>query len=102
MVDWFSEATGVDCGCDARKEKLNKLMPYGKVECLTQGEYDWLTTFYAENPRTLNSDQQKQIATIHARVFNHVVFVPCTCSPKKWMAYMNELRAVWVEYDRAK
>ena len=102
VVDWFSEATGVDCGCDARKEKLNKLMPYGKVECLTQDEYDWLTTFYAENPRTLSSDQQKQIAAIHARIFNHVMFVPCTCSPKKWMAYINELRVVWLEYERAK
>jgi hypothetical protein len=35
-VDWFSEATGVDCGCDARKEKLNKLFRYRKPECLTQ------------------------------------------------------------------
>jgi len=102
VVDWFSEATGVDCGCDARKEKLNKIMPYGKVECLTRDEYDWLTTFYAENPRTLNADQKKQIAAIHARIFNHVMFVPCTCSPKKWMAYINELRAVWLEYERAK
>ena len=30
------------------------------------------------------------------------MFVPCTCSPKKWMAYINELRAVWLEYERAK
>jgi hypothetical protein len=36
-VDWFSEATGVDCGCDARKEKLNKLFRYRKPECLTRG-----------------------------------------------------------------
>jgi|TARA_R110001592_G_scaffold12397_1_gene59188 hypothetical protein len=28
IVDKVSEVTGTDCGCDNRKEKLNKLVPY--------------------------------------------------------------------------
>lgn len=28
VVDTISNATGKDCGCKARKEKLNKLVPY--------------------------------------------------------------------------
>ena len=28
IVDKISKATGKDCGCGARKEKLNKAMPY--------------------------------------------------------------------------
>jgi hypothetical protein len=28
IVDKIAKATGKDCGCGARKEKLNKAMPY--------------------------------------------------------------------------
>jgi hypothetical protein len=28
VVDAVSEATGKDCGCKARKDKLNKMFPY--------------------------------------------------------------------------
>lgn len=28
-VDYVSEKTGIDCGCSARKNKLNKLIKYG-------------------------------------------------------------------------
>jgi hypothetical protein len=30
IVDKVSEATGKDCGCNKRKEALNKMMPYKK------------------------------------------------------------------------
>jgi len=30
MVDKVSEATGKDCGCSQRKEKLNMVFPYKK------------------------------------------------------------------------
>jgi hypothetical protein len=29
VVDTISKATGKDCGCNKRKEKLNKLFQYG-------------------------------------------------------------------------
>jgi hypothetical protein len=28
VVDKISEVTGVDCGCQARRDKLNELIPY--------------------------------------------------------------------------
>mgnify|MGYP003109834655 FL=1 len=28
VVDTVSKVTGKDCGCDERKEKLNRLFPY--------------------------------------------------------------------------
>ena len=30
---------GEDCGCEERKEKLNKLFPYAKPKCLTEEEF---------------------------------------------------------------
>jgi hypothetical protein len=97
-VDWFSEQTGIDCGCDARKEKLNKLLQYSRVECLTKDEYDWLNNYYAAQKPSLSTTQQKKIAEIHARIFNHKLFLPCTCSPKRWSQMIEELRKVFLEY----
>jgi hypothetical protein len=30
VVDTISNATGKDCGCEKRKENLNRLFPYNK------------------------------------------------------------------------
>lgn len=30
VVDTVAEATGLDCGCEARQEKLNEVFPYKK------------------------------------------------------------------------
>lgn len=32
VVEKFTELTGVDCGCENRKERLNKLFPYNAPE----------------------------------------------------------------------
>jgi hypothetical protein len=85
---------GEDCGCDARKEKLNKLFPYSRQpECLTTDEVEYLSTGVL-NKNTLNHTERQRIAEIHARVFNHKFDVPCTCSPKIWMQLVRELKEV--------
>ena len=101
-IEKFTEATGIksvvkaiageDCGCDARKEKLNKLFPYSKQpECLTNQEMEYLSSGVLRK-KTLTLQDREQIATIHARVFNHKFDIPCTCSPKIWMQWMRELQ----------
>lgn len=99
VVDWFSEATGIDCGCDARKDKLNKLFSYKRIECLTQEEYAWLTNLYTSKPTSLRVLEQDYIARTHARIFNHTLHKPCTCSPKEWQRYVDDLKKVWSEYN---
>ena len=98
-VDWFADKTGIDCGCDARKEKLNKLLQYKHVECLNQVEYQWLSDYYKTESKTLSPEVQNEVATIHARIFNHKIFKPCTCSPRRWKQMVDELKKVWLEYD---
>jgi hypothetical protein len=66
-VDWFSEATGIDCGCDARKEKLNKIFRYRKPECLTKEEYDVIGMLKGRN--VITAAQQTDINKIYNRVF---------------------------------
>ena len=43
-VEMFSKATGLDCGCDERKAKLNQLFSYNRnINCLTEKDYNALT-----------------------------------------------------------
>lgn len=101
-VKMFTEATGVDCGCDARKEKLNKLFPYKHTQCLEEKEYNVLKDFFAQfNGTKLDERYTRPLAEIHARVFSHKFDVPCSCSPKTWKSWINDLRKVYNEYEGA-
>ena len=101
-IEKITEATGIkavvkavvgeDCGCDARKDKLNKLFPYSKQpECLTDEEILYLSGGVLRK-NTLTLQDREKIAEIHSRVFNHKFDIPCTCSPKIWMQWMRELQ----------
>lgn len=68
-TDWIFDKLGADCGCDARKEKLNKMFPY-KVECLNEEEYIYLKVFFSRNKSVVNNNEQLQLLAIHNRVFN--------------------------------
>jgi BRCT domain type II-containing protein len=83
---------GEDCGCDERKEKLNKMFPYRREpECLNEEEIAYLSTGVLKK-KTLTYEDRVEIATIHARVFHHKFDVPCTCSPKIWMQWVKQLQ----------
>ena len=79
-IEKITEATGIkklvkfiageDCGCDERKDKLNKIFRHNKLECLTEDEYDYLTEFFAKNKNVLNNQEIKKLYEISNRVFN--------------------------------
>ena len=65
---------GEDCGCDKRKDKLNELFPYRKSECLTEDEYNYLSTYF-ESTTTFDKARPSHITTvtsIHDRLFSTV------------------------------
>ena len=68
-TEWIFDKLGKDCGCDARKEKLNKMFPYKDPECLTEEEYMYLKGFFSINKNVVNSPEQKELLKIHNRVF---------------------------------
>ena len=37
---------GEDCGCEERKEKLNKMFPYMEPQCLNEDEYNYLDNYF--------------------------------------------------------
>jgi len=96
VVEMFSEATGLDCGCDKRKETLNKLFPYNKVNCLNEQDYNSLTQYLDVKQTTLTPTEQKIISDIYFNVFNHRLQIS-SCS-SCWKGKLNELRQVYNEY----
>ena len=103
VVEKFSEATGTDCGCDARKETLNHLFPYKiTVECLEESEYNTLDQFFSTfDGREIKEEYQEPLSRIHARVFSHKFGIPCSCSPKEWNRYIQDLKKLYKEYEGA-
>lgn len=90
---------GEDCGCEQRKEKLNKLFRYKQPLCLTENEYNYLTEFQKVNNQTLSKQEGDEIATIWNRVFQSRKFYrPCTCNPKAWQDMINDLLIIYKEY----
>ena len=75
----FTEATGIDklvnfiagedCGCEARKEKLNKLFPYRTPECLTESEHEQLTFLLPKMTVRVKPSEQLQFLKVYNRVF---------------------------------
>jgi hypothetical protein len=94
-VDWFSEATGIDCGCEARKQKLNEIFRYRKPECLTKEEYEFLGTIVGRN--VISVAQQTEINKIYNRIFrSNVEATNCGSCLKTRIV---ELQAVYNTYD---
>lgn len=99
-IEKITEATGIkavvkaiageDCGCDERKEWLNKKFPYKKVQCLDPEEKEYLSGGILKEKRISREDQE-MIAKIHSRVFSHKFHVPCSCNPSIWKQWIREL-----------
>lgn len=98
-VELFSKATGIDCGCDERKAKLNELFSYGKrPECMSEDQYRAWETFKKEKTNVLTLLERKTIASLHSELFKHPYQEPCTCSPKIWMQWINDIEKVYRTY----
>lgn len=98
VVETFSKATGIDCGCEERKAKLNNLIPYRrKVNCLNESDYEALKPFVSPKKGSLTPNEQWQIQAIYFRVFE-VKLDDSNCA-SCWRDIINDLRKVFNEYQ---
>lgn len=96
-VEMFSKATGLDCGCDERKEKLNQLFSYNRnINCLTEKDYNALTELIDPKKSSLTAEEQNTIAEIYYNVFNYRLQLSSCGSC--WEGKIQELRKVYNEY----
>lgn len=78
-IEKITEATGIksavkflageDCGCDQRKERLNKLFSYRKPLCFREDEYVYLSNFFGSVKGTITYKTQLELIKIYNRVF---------------------------------
>jgi hypothetical protein len=88
-IEQITEATGIkklvkfiagdDCGCDARKAKLNAMFPYNKPECLTEVEYNYLNETQVLYKNSIRPSEQDEILKIYNRIFK-VRQEPTSCA----------------------
>jgi hypothetical protein len=87
---------GEDCGCEARKEKLNALFPYRTPKCLTEDEYTYLNESQVLSKQTLKPSEQDAILKIYNRIFG-ISREPTSCATC-WLEIINKMQKVFNEY----
>ena len=87
---------GKDCGCDERKEWLNKKFPRRNPQCLVHKEYKFLDELFSVNRASLDAQTNAELYSIYNRVFNDKK-KPTNCSPCV-KGVMSDLRRVYNKY----
>lgn len=90
------EVFGDDCGCKARKEKLNKIFPNRKLNHLLDYQWPLLEEIFKNGrPTSVRRDQQLVMVNIYNHVFNAKRKMsncaPCVAS------MLNELEKIYNE-----
>ena len=89
---------GEDCGCDSRRERLNKLFPYNSnIKCLQEDEYHILSGWFAIERSTVTPNEQAELRKIYNRVFNKKSAASSCSSCVRDM--VDRLRSVYLEYE---
>lgn len=109
MVEKFTESTGIkklvdtftpdgkDCGCDKRKEKLNKVrLRFTPVRCFTEDTYkQWTEFINREEPNKVTHKQQTEvIIPIYSQLFARQL-KPMSCCVKP---YIDDIKKVYEMY----
>ena len=92
-VELLSKALDWDCGCDARKEALNKLWSYRKPKCLEEEDFKYLQEFFAKPQNEIPPKTQWDLTDIYFRIFG-IRLENSSCS-SCWRDYIGQIRQVY-------
>jgi hypothetical protein len=96
---------GEDCGCDERKEKLNKisLFRFSKVKCLTEQEYDILSKYYGDGnkPKRFSEIDKLNLVPIYNRILGFKLDTRTSCS-ECLITVNNSLHLLYTNYEPKK
>jgi hypothetical protein len=92
-VELLSKALDWDCGCDARKEALNKLWSYRKPKCLEEDDFKYLQEFFAKPQNEIPPKVQWDLTDIYFRIFA-IRLESSSCS-SCWRDYIGQIRQVY-------
>lgn len=95
-VEKLAQAIGWDCGCDARKEKLNQIFPYKTINCLTEEDYEYLQGWFSQDRYQVSILEQRRLSDVYYNVFN--IRLEQTSCDSCWRDYIGQIRKVYLEY----
>ena len=93
VVEKVSELTGIDCGCEERREKLNALWSYRQPKCLSEASIEWLNSFLKNKPEQLTILLQNKLKSIYKEVFD-IDFASTNCA-SCWRDMIREIEKVY-------
>ena len=108
LVEVFTD--GKDCGCDKRKEKLNKIKAGRniKVNCFTKYEYNTYDLFVKTRTikiledktgtGTLQNEQIVFLSNLYGRITNQPAYNCRSCSSKPFIKMIDVLDQVYEVY----
>jgi len=85
-----------DCGCDDRKEWLNKKYPNKNIECLREDEYNYLKVWFSVDKIIVSYIERVALIAIYNRVLNKKQ-KPTTCEGCMG-SIISQLKQVFIEY----
>ena len=62
---------------------------------MTLEHYDAWTAFLANDKNTLTKGEQETLARLHSIYFKHSYYLPCTCSPKTYNTWIQQLNVIY-------
>ena len=107
-VEKVLEATGIakvakfilgdDCGCDERRESLNKAFPYYKPLCLEENEYEVLKAYFDKGTSMVMYQEQLDMIKVYNRVFKQKTPRETSDCPSCVREMVSNLRKLYDEY----
>tara|TARA_Y100000114_G_scaffold113537_1_gene107455 strand:+ start:41 stop:250 length:210 start_codon:yes stop_codon:yes gene_type:complete len=58
------------------------------------------TKFKSVKSNSINKEEQKLIAGLHSKYFNHSYWLPCGCNPKDWNRWISDLNTLYDEHRK--
>ena len=95
-VEKLAEAIGWDCGCDKRKQALNQMFPYRKINCLNEEDYEYLNYWFSIDRHQVSILEQTKLREIYYNVFEERL--EQTSCESCWRDYISRIRKVYIEY----
>lgn len=62
---------------------------------MTKLHYEEWTKFRESDKNTLTKDEQELLGRLHAYYFKHSYYLPCTCNPKTYNAWIDQLNTIY-------
>ena len=92
---------GEDCGCKARKQKLNQVFKYKlKPRCFTEQEHKEWGEFKKVVTLKMDHDQILYLCKTFSEVMNKQYYKPClNCTSKPFIYMIDSLNVVYDSYE---